>query len=188
MSPGWCPVPFPGLHVLSVCVDDSGGRFSLTVTVATEADVCGCPERGCVAVGHGRRVHTVAHTPCFGAPVQVRWLKRLWRCPEPGCPQKTFSEVHACAAPKAKVCSRAERWATDAHERDDTSVSALACHHLEATGHALASGRHRGPALSLCTGTAWRHRRAPGRRACLVPQRASRIRDGDRDRRPHSRP
>ncbi|MDQ4490833.1 ISL3 family transposase [Sinomonas sp. ASV486] len=119
---------FPGLHVLGVCADDSGGGFSLTVTVETDADVGGCPGCGCVAVGHGRRVHTVADTPCFGTPVRIRWLKRIWRCPEPACPKKTFSEAHPFAAPRAKLSVRAVSWATDALERDDTSVSALARH------------------------------------------------------------
>jgi transposase len=112
--------------VLEVRLDEAEGR--LTLTVETDADVGGCPECGTVAVGHGRRVHTVGDTPCFGVPVRVRWLKRIWRCPEPACPKKTFSEVHEFAAPRTKLSARAVAWATDALEQDDTSVSALARH------------------------------------------------------------
>ncbi|WP_175637446.1 transposase [Sinomonas mesophila] len=102
----------------------------------TDADVGGCPECGCVAVGHGRRVHTVADTPCFGTPVRVQWAKRIWRCQEPTCPRTTFSEAHAFASPRAKLSARAVSWATDALERDDTSVSALA-RHLGVDWHTL---------------------------------------------------
>jgi transposase len=158
----WCAradalFQFPGLHVLDVRADDSCDRFCLTVTVETESDVGGCPACGCVAVGHGRRVHTVADTPCFGAPVRVRWLKRIWRCPEPACGKKTFSEVHGFAAPRMKLSSRAVSWATDALERDDTSVSALARH------------------LGVDWGTLWDPVSAEARRRLAEPERLTGI-------------
>ena len=54
------------------------------------------------------------------------WAKRLWRCPDPGCPRTTFSEKHPLAGPRAKLTARAVNWATHALQRFDTSVSALA--------------------------------------------------------------
>ena len=126
----WCPrtdalFGVPGVHVLDVDRDELQ-RF--VITVETEDDVGGCPDCGVVAVGHGRRVHTLADAPCFGVPVLLHWRKRLWRCPEPLCPRGTFSEVHDLAAARAKLTNRAIAWATDALTFDDTTVSALARH------------------------------------------------------------
>jgi transposase len=112
------------MHVVDVVQD--GGR--LAITVETDQDVGGCPGCGVVAVGHGRRVHELADAPCFGTPVRLRWVKRLWRCGEPACPVRTFSETHELAPPRAKLTARAVAWATDALAHDDTTVSALARH------------------------------------------------------------
>ena len=136
--PGWCAradalFNASGMHVLEVAQDESG---RLVVTVETDADVGGCPSCGVVAVGHGRRVHEAADAPCFGAVTVIRWRKRIWRCTEPACPVVTFSEQHDLMAPRAKLTSRAIRWATDALAHDDTTVSALA-RHLGVDWHTL---------------------------------------------------
>ena len=115
----------PGLHVIDVHHDPGGG---LVVTVETEEVVTGCRACGVVAVGHGRRVHRAHDAPAFGAPVVVAWRKRVWRCPDPGCPVTTFSEGHDLIGPRAKLTTRAVVWATDALAHDDTTVSALARH------------------------------------------------------------
>jgi transposase len=64
----------------------------------------------------------------FGVPVQLVWLARLWRCREPACRKGVFTEQHDLVPPRAKLTSRAARWATDALTVDDTTVSALARH------------------------------------------------------------
>jgi transposase len=115
----------PGLHVLDVA-HDAGGR--LVVTVESDEVLTGCRRCGVVAVGHGRRVHRVHDAPAFGTSVLIRWRKRVWRCPDPGCPVATFSETHPLIAPRAKLTTRAIAWATDALAHDDTTVSALARH------------------------------------------------------------
>ena len=122
-----------GMHVLSVVRDD---RDRLVLTVETDADVGGCPSCGVVAVGHGRRVHTAADAPAFGAVTVVRWRKRIWRCAEPACPVVTFSEAHDLIAPRARLTSRAVAWATDALTLDDATVAALA-RHLGVDWHTL---------------------------------------------------
>ena len=58
--------------------------------------------------------------------VRVVWRKRVWRCPEPGCPMVTFTEAHALAPPRALLTRRAVMWAADALSDDDTTVNALA--------------------------------------------------------------
>ncbi len=120
------------MHVLDV----RQGHCKLVITVETDADATGCPRCGVVAVGHGRRRVRAADAPCFGMPVQVIWLKRVWRCAEPGCPIGTWSEEHELIAPRAVLTSRAVGWATDALAHDDTTVSSLA-RHLRVDWHTL---------------------------------------------------
>jgi transposase len=121
-----------GMHVLDV----RRGHRKLVITVETEADQTGCTRCGVVAVGHGRRVVRAADAPCFGVPVLIVWLKRIWRCPEPDCPTDTWTEQHELIAPRAVLTSRAIAWATDALAHDDTTVSALA-RHLRVDWHTL---------------------------------------------------
>jgi transposase len=121
-----------GMHVLEVTREPD--RF--VVTVETDADVAGCQRCGVIAIGHGRRLHRAADAPCFGVPVVIRWLKRIWRCAESSCGTGTFSEAHELIAPRTALTTRAVRWATDALAHDDTTVSALA-RHLGVDWHTL---------------------------------------------------
>jgi transposase len=121
-----------GMHVLHV----RRGQRKLVITVEIDADVTGCPGCGVLATGHGRRRITAADAPCFGMPVRIVWLKRVWRCDEPDCPMLTWSETHQLIAPRAVLTSRAVAWATDALAHDDTTVSALA-RHLRVDWHTL---------------------------------------------------
>ncbi len=101
--------------------------------------MAGCPACGVVAVGHGRRRIRLHDIPCFGRPVRLLWAKRLWRCPDEHCPTQVFSEQHALAGKRAILTRRAIRWATDALQRYDTSVSALA-HQLGVSWRSLWKG------------------------------------------------
>ena len=112
-----------GVHVLAVTGRDAE---LLTVDVETDQAVTGCPDCGVVAIGHGRRVQQLHDAPCFGRPVRVRWRKRIWRCPDPGCGRSTWTEVHPYAAPRAKLTARAVAWAVAGLRHDDTTVSAVA--------------------------------------------------------------
>lgn len=121
-----------GMHVLDVRRDHS----KLVITVETDVDTTGCPGCGVLAVGHGRRRVAAADAPCFGAPVLVVWLKRVWCCLDADCSVGTWSETHELIAPRAVLTSRAISWATDALAHDDTTVSALA-RHLKVDWHTL---------------------------------------------------
>jgi transposase len=66
--------------------------------------------------------------------VRLLWAKGVWRCPDPGCPRLTFTEEHPLARPRAKLTTRAAKWATGTLQRFDTSVSALA-HQLGVSWH-----------------------------------------------------
>jgi transposase len=79
-----------------------------------------------LAVGHGRRLRVLHDAPCFGRVTVLRWLVRMWRCREPLCPTKTFTESNDLASPRMMLTTRAVGWATSALSWDDTTVSALA--------------------------------------------------------------
>jgi zinc-finger of transposase IS204/IS1001/IS1096/IS1165 len=86
------------MHVLDVATGEDG---SVLLEVESDDVLTGCPDCGVVAIGHGRRVQLLHDAPCFGRPVRVRWRKRIWRCPEPACARRTWTEVQPYAiAPK----------------------------------------------------------------------------------------
>jgi transposase len=115
----------PGMHVLDVIENDRG---QLVLTVESDQVQAGCPSCGVIAASHGRRPRMLHDAPCLGRVTVLRWLKRLWRCREPDCPNRVFSETHEIVPPRAVLTVRAVRWATDALAHDDTTVSALARH------------------------------------------------------------
>lgn len=66
----------------------------LVITIETTTTILGCVRCGARAVAHDRRATDVRDLACFGRPVRLRVLKRRWRCPEPGCGAKTWTESH----------------------------------------------------------------------------------------------
>ncbi|WP_461175121.1 ISL3 family transposase (plasmid) [Arthrobacter sp. Z1-9] len=159
-----------GIHVSTVTPTGKG----VVLGVETGEDVIGCPDCGVVAVGHGRRRVRLHDIPCFGKPVMLLWAKRVWRCPDLDCPRTTFTEDHELAGPRAKLTARAAAWATDALQRFDTSVSALA-HQLgvswhtvwdavksEATGRISATSRLAGVDALGVDEHVWSHTGPPG--------------------------
>ncbi len=100
----------------------------LVLDVESDQTLTGCPDCGVVAVGHGRRVQVLHDAPCFARPVRVRWHKRIWRCPEPACGRRTWTEDHPFVKPRARLTTRAVDWAVNALRHDDTTVSAIAGH------------------------------------------------------------
>ena len=113
------------MHVLDVATGKDG---SVLLEVESDDVLTGCPDCGVVAIGHGRRVQLLHDAPCFARPVRVRWRERIWRCPEPACARRTWTEVQPYATPRAKLTARATPWAVDALRHDDTTVSAIARH------------------------------------------------------------
>ncbi|MET3722080.1 MULTISPECIES: transposase family protein [unclassified Arthrobacter] len=76
-----------GIHISSV----TASTAALVRRVETGEDVTGCPDRGVVAIGHGRRQIRLHDIPCFGRPVRLLWAKRIWRCPDSGCHRTAFT-------------------------------------------------------------------------------------------------
>jgi transposase len=67
-----------------------GGEWRLAVQ--TTATVVGCMGCGVRAELHGRRTVQVRDLPIGGRPVVLWWRKRIWRCGEPACEVRTWTE------------------------------------------------------------------------------------------------
>jgi transposase len=96
--------------------------------IYVESDVgsTGCPECGVVAVAHGRRRVTVRDLPVAGRPVVLLWAKRIWRCPDPDCGKRTWSERSELIAPRAVLTERARAEICRRVGAEEDSVAALA--------------------------------------------------------------
>lgn len=75
--------------------------------IETTADRAWCPTCGVRAVGHGRRRVQVRDLPIAGRPVRLVWTKRVWRCADPDCATKTWSETSELIPPRASLTARA---------------------------------------------------------------------------------
>jgi transposase len=101
----------------------------LEVLVETDPAVTGpvaCPTCGVLARAHGRREHLVRDLPVAGVATLLVWVKRIWRCMEPACPTKTWSEQHASVGPRAVLTRRARVDACQQVGRDQRTVAAVA--------------------------------------------------------------
>lgn len=97
-----------------VAVRDVRGRRGgpLTVEVELSGRPCcwGCGGR---VWAHGSSRVALADLPAFGRPARLVWRKRRWRCPDAACSVGTFTDrSDAISPPRARVTSRAARWAT----------------------------------------------------------------------------
>jgi transposase len=108
-----------GFQVLAAEV--VGGEWQLAVQ--TMATVVGCIGCGVRAELHGRRTVRVRDLPIGGRPVVLAWRKRIWRCAEPACRVRTWTEQVAAVHPRAVLTERAR---------------AEACRRVGKDGHAVA--------------------------------------------------
>lgn len=103
-------VGLPAISVLGV--EDEPGE-PLRVHVETIVTVVGCAACGSGVWLKDQRPVALVDLPAFGRPTVLVWHKRRWRCPEPACEVKTFTEAQpAIAAARAGVTDRAGRWMT----------------------------------------------------------------------------
>lgn len=84
----------------------------LWITIETTTDVVGCSRCGVRALAHERRRVDVRDLPCFGRPARLIWLKRRWRCADPDCDAKTWSEESGHVPARALLTERAGAEAT----------------------------------------------------------------------------
>jgi transposase len=111
-----------GLEVVSAEV--VGGEWQLAVQ--TTATVVGCGNCGVRATPHGRRLVRVRDLPIGGRPVVLWWRKRLWRCREPACRVRTWTERVAGIAPRVVLTQRARAEACRRVGKDAHAVAAVA--------------------------------------------------------------
>jgi len=111
--------------VLTVNHDEDVGL--LTVVVESAPGPMGCGVCGVIAHSHGRRDVALVDAPCFGRLVRLTWGKRSWRCAEPSCPTRVFTEQDQdVAAPRALMTTRACWWAINQLRREHARISGIA--------------------------------------------------------------
>jgi transposase len=111
-----------GFEVLAAEV--VGGEWQ--VTVQTAASVVGCQGCGMRAELHGRRTIRVRDLPIGGRPAVLWWRKRVWRCREPACEVRTWTEQAAAIRPRAVLTERARAEACRRVGKDAHAVAAVA--------------------------------------------------------------
>jgi transposase len=111
-----------GFEVLAAQV--VGGEWLLEVQ--TTATAVGCQGCGVRAELHGRRRVQVRDLPIGGRPVVLAWCKRLWRCREPACGVRTWTERTAAIRPRAVLTQRARAEACRRVGKDAHAVAAVA--------------------------------------------------------------
>jgi transposase len=111
-----------GLEVVSA--ELVGGEWHLAVQ--TTATVVGCVGCGLRATPHGRRMVRVRDLPIGGRPVVLLWRKRLWRCREPACRVRTWTERMVAIRPRAVLTERARAEACRRVGKDAHAVAAVA--------------------------------------------------------------
>ncbi len=97
-----------GFRVLAVEETPS----EVIVMVETMADLVGCPTCGVRAEAKDRVRVDIRDLPCFGRLARLVWLKRRWRCVDPDCAAKTWTEGTEHVAPRAVLTLRAGAEAT----------------------------------------------------------------------------
>jgi transposase len=96
------------------------------LVVQTTATVVGCQGCGMRAELHGRRTVRVRDLPIGGRPVVLTWRKRIWRCHEPACQVRTWTERTAAIRPRAVLTQRARAEACRRVGKDAHAVAAVA--------------------------------------------------------------
>ncbi len=85
--------------------------------------LCGLRVR---AQAHGRRTVRVQDLPIGGRPVVLCWRKRIWRCREPACGVRTWTERVTGITPRAMLTQRARAEACRRVGKDAHAVAAVA--------------------------------------------------------------
>jgi transposase len=94
--------------------------------VETTESVTGCPRCGVVATLHDRKPCWVRDLPVGGRPVVLVWFKRVWRCVEPACGQRTWSERTVAIRARSVLTERARVECARRVGQDATDVARVA--------------------------------------------------------------
>jgi transposase len=111
-----------GFKVTAAEVIDDEWRL----VVQTTATTVGCSACGSQARVHARRTVWVRDLPIGGRPVVLAWCKRVWRCVEPACEVRTWTERTVAIRPRAVLTCRARAEACRRVGKDAHAVAAVA--------------------------------------------------------------
>src|SRR5215216_3908029 len=111
-----------GFEVTAAEVIDHEWRLAVQTTATT----VGCAACGSQARVHARRTVRVRDLPIGGRPVVLAWRKRVWRCVEPACAVRTWTEQTVAIRPRAVLTCRARAEACRRVGKDAHSVAAVA--------------------------------------------------------------
>ncbi len=98
----------------------------LYVLVETKPGPVGCPTCGVLAESKGRRATLVRDLEIAGRPTVLVWRKRRWRCKDPDCPMKTWSEEIPGIRKRASLTDRAKKEIARRIGEDARSVASVA--------------------------------------------------------------
>ncbi len=121
-SAGTAMLGLSGFVLLGVSTAYDELEQVIETTVAT----AWCPGCGVAVTPHGRRRILVRDLPSAGRPVTLMWLKRLWRCLEPACEVKTWSETSEHIRARSSLTERARREACRLVGEDQQDVASVA--------------------------------------------------------------
>jgi transposase len=111
-----------GFEVTAAEVIDDEWRLAVQTTATT----VGCTACGTRARLHARRTVRVRDLPIGGRPVVLAWRKRIWRCVEPACAVRTWTEQTVQVRPRAVLTERARAEACRRVGKDAHAVAAVA--------------------------------------------------------------
>ena len=92
-----------GFRVLEVVEGDA----EVVIDIESVADVAGCAECGVRAEAQDRMAVEIRDLACFGRPARLRWCKRRWRCVDPDCEAKTWTEASPHVSSRTVLTRRA---------------------------------------------------------------------------------
>ena len=108
----------------SLAAEVVGDEWRLAVqTTGHHGGLCGLRQPSPL---HGRRTVRVRDLPIGGRPVVLAWRKRIWRCREPACGVRTWTEQTVAIRPRAVLTERARAEACRRVGKDAHAVAAVA--------------------------------------------------------------
>lgn len=98
----------------------------VVIRVETIRRLVGCPGCGVQATAHDRMAVEFRDLPVFGRPARIVWHKRRWRCEEPLCERRTWTETSPAFSSRCLPTNRAGWEACRQVGMNARSVSQLA--------------------------------------------------------------
>ena len=93
----------PGFRV----VDVHESASEVVIGIETTAELVGCPGCGVLARAHDRMAVEYRDLAAFGRPARLRWDKRRWRCEEPRCAVRSWTESSPAFSGRCLLTDRA---------------------------------------------------------------------------------